>query len=696
MSKLPIKQDIVIRFRLALVLMWIIAAAIVYKIFFLQQFQKSRWQKAAKKQGLQAQVKEIEATRGNIYAADGSLLATSVPYYEIYFDPSVTLTKKNNKAFKDTIDAVCQLLSRKFGDRSKQEYLELFRNARQDPDRHTIKLFQKSVDFQTRQVMKRWPLLRVGQFKSGFVFNPVEDRYYPFGGMAQRTIGRYQQNSKEAKAGIEESFNKELAGEKGTGLFEPISGGWRPVDEDALVKPVPGQDIYTTLDVNIQDVAESSLAHYLKRYRSNFGCVVVMETATGHIKALSNLTRRGDSTYIEDYNYAVRYRTDPGSTFKLATIMAVMEDANVSLSDPVQTGSGYLRYSTLDIRDDHPIGTTTVQGVIENSSNVGIFQIMRPHFINKPEKFIEYLEKFRLRESLHFQIKGESPPIVKDPTDRTWSKITLPQMSRGYEILLTPLQTLAFYNAIANNGNWIQPLLVKETKIADEVMENCGLSQTKSDQPICSSETVAKLRKMLEGVVERGTAHNIKSLDYGIAGKTGTAQKIIGGRPAPGKYFTSFVGYFPADKPKYSCIVVVDEPKSVGGEVQLMAAAAAAPVFKEIADKIFANDVQMHKLLKKTDSSKANITATLRKTYEPDARLIAHELGLKDTSAKLSTSTDKYRVPDLKGMSLRDALHLLENKGFRVSHRGIGKVAQQSLPPGTSASANRIISLVLQ
>lgn len=692
MAKRPIKQEIVIRFRLALFIMWAIGAAVVYRVFHVQHVQGDKWRAEAAKKGLQPSMRDFAATRGNIYAADGSLLATSLPYYEVSFDPGVSVSKKQRARFEANKDSLYWYLSTYFKDRTAQEYRELIEAARRDTaDLRPIKLFKKAIDLRTKKIMSTWPVIRLGRYKSGFVFTAIQARYYPFGGMAQRTIGRYRQNDSSGKAGLEESFNKQLAGTKGHGLFVPIKGGFRPLDDNALIKPQPGQDIHTTLDVNVQDVAESSLETYLRKYRANFGCVIVMETATGFIKAISNLSRRGDSTYVDDLNYAIRYKTDPGSTFKLATLMAVFEEANVSLNDPVETGSGYLRYGNLDIKDDHPIGTTTVQGVIENSSNVGIFKIMRPYFLNRPDKFIAYLDQFRLRQPLHFQIKGEAAPFIKDPSDKTWSKYTLPQMSRGYEMLLTPLQTLAFYNAIANNGYWVQPLLVKEIKIADEVIEDCTQGQIRSETPICKPETLAKLRKMLEGVVERGTASTIKTNQYAIAGKTGTAQKIINGQFVAGKFYTSFVGYFPADKPKYSCIVVVDQPKSAGSEQQLMAAAAAAPVFRAVADKVFANDVTMHKLLVQGKTP----LATTAKVHPQDASVLS-SLFKSKVVAHSSGTADKAKVPNLQGMSLRDALQVLENKGFKVSHRGKGKVAQQSLPAGSTVLGSRVISLVLQ
>lgn len=688
------RKDIIFRFRIALLFMWILGAAIAYRVIVIQRVQGDEWKSRAKKGGLLPQEREVRATRGNIYASDGSLLATSLPYYDLYFDPEVSVkNKKNRLKFEASRDSLYAFFANHFKDRSAHEYRELIEGARKDTRLRPIRIFAKTLDFRTRKLMSNWPVIKRGRYKSGFVFSVVQDRYYPFEGMAQRTVGKFIQDRNKAMSGLEKSFDTHLAGINGRGLFVPISGGFRPLDDNALIKPEDGKDVYTTIDINIQDVAESSLATYLRKYRAAFGCVVVMETATGHIKAMSNLTLKGDSTYVDNYNYAVQYKTDPGSTFKLATMMAVFEEANVSLNDPVETDAGYLRYGSLEIRDDHPVGTTTVQGAIEQSSNVGVFKIMRPYFLNKPEKFIDYLAKFRLRDPLHFQIKGEAMPLIKDPSSKTWSKYTLPQMSRGYEVLLTPLQVLSFYNTIANNGYWVQPLIVKEIRVADEVVEDCTQNQLKAENPICKPETLAKIRKMLEGVVERGTARSLKSEgdQYAIAGKTGTAQKLINGRFVAGKFYTSFVGYFPADKPKYSCIVVVDQPKSAASEQQLMAAAAAAPVFKAIANKIFANDVTMHRVL--TNPAKARIPFTA-KAYSQDASLLSEFL---NTNVKpySNQSTDRWVVPNLQGMTLRDALQVLENKGFKVSHRGKGKVVEQSLSPGSVATGSRIITLAL-
>ncbi len=487
-----------------------------------------------------------------------------------------------------------------------------------------------------------------------------------------------------------------MSGRDGEALFLRMAGGsWKPLHDGSEIPPETGYDIQTTIDINIQDVAEASLERALQENQAHHGCVVVMEVATGHIKAMANLGRLPSGEYAETYNYAVgqQGRTDPGSTFKLASMIALLEETQIQPTDSINTGNGVLQYYDRVMKDSKigGYGKITIQEAFEHSSNVAFVQLMRDHFNSKPQRFIDYLESFGLTKPLGFQMAGEAIPVIKRPSDPTWSGITLPWMAVGYESKIAPLHILAFYNAIANNGQMIQPLIVKEIRVADEVVET--FQPVVINEQVCSDETLRKVRKMLEGVVERGTAKNIRNNDYKIAGKTGTTQKLKNGRYTK-SYYTSFAGYFPAEQPKYSCIVVIDDPK-----FKSMAAEVAAPVFKEIADKIYAQDIEMHKLMADKKWEQEDKLPVIKAGYSEDLKYLCNELGVSNhgtetdewIAAQLQRTSIRWSnrqakpglVPDVTGMLLRDALYVLENRGLRVVYSGKGRVVTQSQPPGS-------------
>ncbi|MEA5405951.1 penicillin-binding protein [Arcicella sp. DC2W] len=701
-----IKKDIVMRLRFVFLLILCFAGGIIWRIVQLQNIEGEKWRKASSLRYVSERT--IEAVRGNIYADDGSLLATSLPKYRLGFDPLVSLSDKNKAIFEDGIEELCKKLSNFYGDKDWKDYYSMISLARHEKDRYML-LNNSLIDFQDVKMMKKWPIFKEGKYKGGVVFEKVNVRYNPFGKMGFRTIG-YKKDKE--KVGIENSFDAQLAGVPGKGIFEKIGqGSFRPIDGGEEAIPIPGLDIHTTINVNIQDVAESSLLRALKRSGADKGCVVVMEVATGEIKAMTNLTRMRDtSNYAETYNHAVLGLTDPGSVFKLASMVALMEEWNLSNTEMVNTENGEMKIGDKILKDAKigGYGNITAQSVFEHSSNVGTAKLMLKYFGKGNEKkYYKKLHDFHLDQRLNFQLRPDAVPRISPPKK---GDITgLPWNSIGYGMSLTPLQMLTFYNAIANDGKWIQPIIVKETRVADRVEDDFKLKQEVDENPICSAETLKKVRKMLEGVVERGTASNIKNDLYKIAGKTGTSQKLINGKYRKGMYYTSFIGYFPADAPKYSCVVAIDNPRGVKREA-LFASDASAPVFKEIADKIYACDIQMHKLLAKNDNVGVKLTSQKQIVHTSDIKAINEELGIERKPVNegwavmeaengrvqyKEHSNPKNKVPDLRGMSLRDAIYILENKGFKVSYSGFGKVQSQSIPPGVFAAKNRTIGLVL-
>ena len=695
-----IKRSILLRVRVAFLLVFLFSAAVAYKIFSLQFVEGDKWRKVAASSGLQ--YRTIKATRGNIYSDNGSLLATSLPFYKVTMDPTIA----TDELFKKGIDSLSLQLSRFFGDRTATEYKQRITNARKAKRQYLI-LNRVQIGYQDKKKMENWPLFREGRYKGGVIFEKVDKRFKPFSTLAYRTVGYL--NESDYGAGLEYSFNESLKGKNGEALFQKVAGGnWRQVFGDTDARPVEGSDVMTTLDVNLQDVAESALLRHLESHSADRGCVVVMEVSTGHIKAISNLSRNSAGYYSETYNYAIGSHglKDPGSTFKLASMIALLEDSNLKVTDTVDTGKGVYKFYRNTVTDHKPggYGKITIKEAFEKSSNIAMAKLVDEHFSLRPERFMQYIKNFGLTEPLGVQLKGEGIPNF--PPLNKWSGITLPWMAYGYGFEITPIQTLAFYNGVANGGKMMQPILVSAIKKADKTIKE--FPPVVLNEQICSEESIREVQDMLEGVVENGTATNIKNSNYKIAGKTGTAQTLENGRYIK-KYYTSFAGYFPADKPKYSCIVVIDNPKGYsqyGSDV-------AAPVFKEIADKIYASDLQIHHPYLAVPDSTSKEFPLIRSGYQPELAEICTVLGVSQEAAPaedwVQATFDENEnvigwepkkvsmesVPDVRGMTLRDALYLLENKGLRVEFEGRGRVSRQSQSPGDKALKGTIIKLIL-
>ncbi|MDO6389131.1 penicillin-binding protein [Pontibacter sp. BT731] len=696
-----IKKSIVLRVRIVFLLVCLFACAIVYKIVQIQVLDGTKWKQISKERRIRYQ--PVPATRGNIYSDNESILATSLPFYRVAFDPAIAQAE----TFNTGIDSLAMLLSRFYKDQSPEHYRRKIKNARHAGRRY-IRLNSRQINYQEKKMMASWPIFRAGKNKGGVIFEKVEKRFKPFGMLAERTIGFI--NEDKNGAGLEYSYNGELAGTDGEALFERIAGGNKPIYDGTEVAPQNGYDIKTTIDINLQDVAENALYKALVEKNADYGCVILMEVKTGEIKAMANLGKTKGG-YIEDYNYAVgnQGRTEPGSTFKLASMMALFEHTNLELADTVDAGDGRYRIKNTTMTDVKigGYGKISIQDVFEKSSNIGVAKLIQENFGDNQQAFVDYLHKFGLSSTLGFQMDGEARPYIKNTSDRTWYGTTLTSMSIGYEMKLAPLQTLALYNAVANNGVKVQPIIVKEIRRADQVVQTF---QTRVlNERIASEETIKKVRTMLEGVVQNGTAKNLRNADYKVAGKTGTARKVKDGKYVR-LYSTSFAGYFPADNPKYSCIVIIDSPRGVnvyGGDV-------AAPVFKEVADKAYARDLAMHQPLRARVVPNKDSLPQVKAGSFDDLSLILNKIGVSNHST--ATNDDEWvrvtpqmrslkfephpvmggQVPDVMGMTLRDALFILGNQHLKVHVEGMGKrVVKQSVQAGTEINKETKITIVL-
>ncbi len=686
-----LKKDILWRVYLVFAFICLFGLAIILQILRLQVVQGSYWQ--AKADSLTLSYRTIDAARGSIYANDGSLLGTSIPVYELRLDAASTAI--TDEFFYANVDSLSIQLSILFDDKSWKEYKHELTRARKKGERYF--LIQRGVSFSQLKKARTFPILRLGRYKGGFIVNEKNRRALPFEMLAQRTIGYSIPGIKPV--GLEGAYNNHLSGVGGKRLMQRIGGNvWMPLSDDNQIEPQDGSDILTTIDVNLQDVAENALLKQLSLHGAEHGCAILMEVATGEIRAIANLQRDSAGNYKEYYNFAIAESTEPGSTFKFISLVAGIEDGKIELTDTVDIEGGKKLYYDRWMRDSHESsGKLTVQRAFEVSSNVGISKVIYRNYVNRQQEFVDALYKMGIQKPLGLDIAGEPTPVIKNTKDKSWTGVTLPWMSIGYEIRLTPLQILTFYNAIANNGVMVKPIFVREISLRGKSLEK--MNPQIINPTICSPATVQKAKKLLEGVVENGTAINLKNANYKIAGKTGTAQianKNYGYKlKSQINYLASFVGYFPADNPRYSCIVVVSSPSNefYYGNV------VAGPVFKEIADKVYASHLDMHReyVSEPDKNSKALASNLYASGNRDDIEKVTTSLGLKNQkgAAKsewvfakrndrtISVSPKNMKgVPDVSGMGLRDAIYLLENAGLLVKASGKGLVAKQSIPAG--------------
>lgn len=700
---MAVRDEIVWRSGVVYFAIALIAAALLIRILILQYVQHGKW--AAMSEKYVFKTAEMPANRGDILATDGRLLASSVPYYTIYMD--TRSTGMSGDTWSNGINGLSEGLSRLLGERSAAGWKQLITDARRKGDRYF--LIKRKVDYETLKRLKSLPIFREGQYKGGMVTQVENMRILPNYGLAARTIGYLNQGSNGTEVGIEGAFDKDLAGKNGVAVEQRLTGGdWITVEGANSVESRDGNDVKTTLDIDLQDVATTALLNQLRKNNADHGCAVLMEVATGDIKAIANLELGGDGDYHETYNYAIAESTEPGSTFKLPSLMAAIEDGVIDTGDIVDTGTGSMKFYNKIIRDtkEEGYGKLTVKQVFEKSSNVGTSKLIYDHYKDKPKDFVNRLYAMRLNEKLNLQLKGEGTPLIRYPGDKLWSGLSLPMMSHGYEVQLTPLQILTFYNGVANDGRMMRPRFVTG------ILRNGNIIKSYDPEVIINSlasrSTIRKAKKMMEGVVEQGTATNLKNASYKIAGKTGTAQ-IARGKSGYRQgvrmsYQASFVGYFPAENPIYSCIVVVNSPSNgvYYGNI------VAGTVFKEISDRVYATRFFRDYNPESKDDIKpsapeagngyrADINSVLRnldvryRRTADDDWVATRENG--DTIRLANVKIEKGLIPDVRGMSLRDALYLLESCGLRVKINGKGKVRRQSPEHGARYFDGTIVTL---
>ncbi|WP_452225328.1 penicillin-binding protein [Lacinutrix chionoecetis] len=648
--------------------MFIFGLAVVVKLLTIQYVNGDKYRDLAEKRTIENKI--IPANRGNVYSVNGNLLATSIPKYDIRID---TKTPKK-KVWQENIGALCDSLS-KYTGKSSGYYRENLRKARAKQNRYY--LLARDIGYSDYLRLRNFPLLKLGAFKGGLIVEQTTKREHPMGGISMRTIGyeRTDEDGNITRAGLDGAFGeKYLKGKDGQRLKQKIGKGqWKPIVDYNQVEPQDGYDIYTTINTNIQDIAHHSLLEQLEKYDADHGCVVVMEVKTGEIRAISNLGKSKSGKYYEKRNYAVWESHEPGSTFKLMAIMAALEDKVIDTSTIVDTKNGYKTFYGRGIRDTRGYGKISAAKAFEKSSNIGLATIIDEHYSKNPNKFINRLKQWKLHENLNLPIVGEGNPVIPKPGDAIWSRNALPSIAYGYNMQLTPLQTLTFYNAVANNGEMVKPRFLREVKELNREIESFG--KEIRVKKIASEETIKKAQKLLENVVERGTGEGMYSKYFSMAGKTGTARTDYGDFEAwnkDKKYVSSFAGYFPVKNPKYSCIVVIHKPST---KVGYYGADVTGPVFKRIAQKIF-TDTPIIDEVESLEVENVEVDNEFQQYYD-------------------TANTYLTIMPSVVGLPIMDAIALCENLGLKVKMKGNGVVKSQSIPKGQKVKKNQTIVLEL-
>lgn len=705
---MEIRKDILWRVNLSFLLMVCLGVVVVARAFYIQQFEGKYW--ISMSDSMHQRYMPLIAERGTIYSEDGNMLSTSVPIFDVFVDFGADgLREKNGKRFKDNLDSLSIGLSNLFNDKSASDYKKELQLAYKNRDRYYA--LKKKISFSEYKQLRELPLVRLGRNKSGFIIDPRDKRINPYVLLANRTIGLSRENA--AKVGLEQSYDSLLGGKNGQRLMRYVAGAYMPV-EGWEMEPENGKDIITTLDTYIQDVAESALMRMLVNNNSVHGTAIVMETETGKIKAIANLGKQPDGTYLEDLNYGIGKATEPGSVFKLATLIALMEDKYVEKNTIVDCEGGAKSFYGLRIRDSHlGAGAISVKEAFLRSSNVAFAKLADQYYHHQPQKFVDHLHRFRLDTLTGIDILATSgrPTIKKPSSKRSWYNTTIPYMAHGYEELVTPLHMLVFYNAVANNGKLVKPYLVNAVR--EYGVDIKKFSPTVLVDKICSDETLVQVKECLSAVVDsvHGTGHR-KLFDsaYRIAGKTGTAVTALDNRgynKGNKIYQASFIGYFPAEQPKYTMAVVIQNSRE---SKLIYGADVSGTVFKEISDRIYARYLsgkqyqspvtdtmpyQYYGLRQELNS----IFSLLQLPFSDSAmggywrsmQLQSNQAVLRATGAENTAGV----IPSLVGMGLKDAIYLAENKGLKVTITGRGKVISQSLAAGTPLRKGQTIALFL-
>jgi cell division protein FtsI (penicillin-binding protein 3) len=701
------------RYFFVVLVMTLIGIAIIVKGALIMFAERQYWQDVADRF-----VKEnvtVKPNRGNILSADGKLMASSLPEYRIYMDFKAGGKEKDSLLMLH-INEICEGLHNIFPDKSAAEFKRHLLKGRKKGSRNYL-IYPRRISYIQYKEAKKLPVFNLNKYRGGFHELAYNQRKKPFGSLAARTLGDlYADTAQGAKNGIELAFDSLLKGQDGITHRQKVMNKYLNIIDKA---PVDGCDIVSTIDVDMQDICEKALVDKLKEINASVGVAVLMEVQTGEVRAIVNMMKANDGNYYEMRNNAISDMLEPGSTFKTASIMVALEDGKITPDTEVDTGNGIMPMYGRQMRDHNwhrgGYGTIDVTRILEVSSNIGVSYLIDKYYKDDPQKFVDGLKRMSIDQPLHLQISGEGKPNIRGPKEKYFAKTTLPWMSIGYETQVPPMNILTFYNAIANNGVMVKPKFVKAAVKNGEVVEEYP---TEIINPkICSDHTLSQIRTILQKVVSEGLAKPAGSKQFPVAGKTGTAQisqGAAGYKSGRVNYLVSFCGYFPADNPKYSCIVSIQKPglPASGG---LM----AGSVFGKIAERVYAKDLRYE--LKNAIDSTTNVIPAVKAGEMKEALYVLNQLSVpvqregewngstvwghpseSPTAVLLNAgNTDQQkkednRVPNVIGMGAKDAVFLLEEKGLRVRLSGVGKVRRQSLPHGSHFTKGQTVLLTLR
>ncbi len=707
-STVEVKRDILWRVYICFIAVAVLCAVIIGKAFTIQQMQGEHWRSMS--DSLHQKIQEIDADRGTIYSEDGQMLSTSIPQFDVYVDFAADgLRDKSGKLFRENLDSLSYCLANLFKDRSKAEYKKILSEGYKEKDRYY--LLKKKITFGDYKTLRTFPLVRLGRNKSGFIAEVRNIRLNPYQLLAYRTIGLDRENAQ--KVGLELTYDSVLKGTTGKRLVRYMGSGVSvPVDDDFQIEPENGKDVNTTLDVHMQEITENALMKMMVSSQAEHGCAIVMEVKTGKIKAIANLGQRPDGSYWEDYNYALS-TTEPGSTIKLATLLSVLSEGKTvnDLIEVGSTGSAYVGVRNVNDAERAPKPVLTLKECFAHSSNIGMSKIAYQTFASDPSKFLKYLHRLKLDTITGIDLKGEEKPRLPKMRKNKEGLHAMITMSFGYAIEVSPLQTLTLYNAIANNGIMMRPYLVNSIEKNGAIVQQ--KEPTETAENICKPEVVTAAQSCMLAVTEEGTAKTVfKDCAYKVAGKTGTAHVADGKHGYnDGIYQASFVGYFPADKPQYSCIVVIKtKPHALlhyGGQL-------AAPVFKEISDRLYTLYVRENNQMQYVNTTANDSINYYYQGKAKEVKQVFTKLNIPFHNDGKTTNSNWIKVyksgnepatnklpvrvkqmPALTGMGLKDAIYLCENMGLKVNIKGKGKVATQSIKAGQAIAKGQSVNLEL-
>lgn len=700
---IPDQKNIILRYSIIVFLISVVAIAVIAKAAVIMFAERQYWEDVAKRSVTENDT--IRATRGNIISADGKLMASSLPEYKIYMDFVACKNANNDTTLMNHLTEICEGLHQIFPDKSAKEFRRHILNGRKKKSQNYL-LYPKRISYIEYKEVKKLPVFKMNKYKGGFHEVAYNQRKKPFGSLAARTLGdMYPDMSLGAKNGIELTYDSILKGKDGIRHRKKVKNTFLDFID---IPPVNGCDIITTIDVDMQDIAEKALVDQLKKLNALSGVAVVMEVKTGDVKANVNMTKAGDGNYYEMRNASVSNLMEPGSTFKTASIMVALEDGYITPDYVVDTGNGVVNMYGSNMKDWNwyrgGYGKIDVTRILEVSSNVGVSTIIDKFYRNDPQKFVDGLKRMSIDKPLHLGFAGEASPRVLGPKERYFSKITLPWMSIGYETMFPPIYLLNFYNAIANDGVMVKPKFVKAIAKDGEILQEFPTEIV--NPKICSDTTLAQIRTILRKVVSEGLAKPAGSKQFNVSGKTGTAQVAL----AKEGYLVSFCGYFPSEAPQYSCIVSIHIPHGpASGGLQ------AGSVFSRIAERIYAK--HLYKDLANAKDSTAILIPEVKDGDIREAALVLHTLEVNSNSGSFSSgntpvwgktaNTTSYAdlkpieykeqfVPNVKGMGAKDAVYLLESRGMHVRLSGLGEVTAQSVPPGSYLHKGQTITLTLK